>query len=302
MCKDEYFDDFDDAKNHEVLCRFQESQELRFREDAFRKITDETWEVEELRECNFNRKAKKPNQTESMPHYREASRPEKQWTCEKCKLGFSGYVEAFLHERACTGVIAKAKRQFIDETNGRHERKSLAFEDLCIRRKSKSPQRMRKEMRDDAEGPAISHIYIPRGRKEKRDQAMVAAHQILQEKEHQMELSATEEKYRYSRSPPKRRPHPVADYRSRSQPPLNFVQCHRRESSGRYDEQSKHRAKPATKQNQKSRPPLASDCDSTIKYLCKVCEDACFDDMDLASAHEASCTGFKGHPYIYVRE
>jgi len=300
VCKDEYFDDYDDAKNHEVLCRFHESQELRFREETFRKITDETWEVEELRETDFNRKVKKPNKTKSKPHYREASKPEKLWTCEKCHLGFSRYVEAFLHERVCTAVIAKAKRQFTDETNGLHERKSLAFEEHCIRRKSKSAQRPRKEMRDDADEPAISSIDM--SRKEQRDQVMVAAHQILQEKEHQMELTATKEKNRSSRSPPKRRPHPVADYRSRSQPPLKFVQCHRRERSSRYDERSKLRATTVTKQNQKSRSPLPSDCDSTIKYLCKVCEDACFDDIDSASAHEASCTGFKGHPYIYVRE
>ena len=293
VCKDEYFDDYDDAKNHEVLCRFQHSQELRFREETFRKIADETWKVQEFRKTNTNRKGKKTDDTESKLHVREASKPEKQWTCEKCKLGFSSYVDAFVHELACTDA-REAKETSTEKRVGFHERrKSLAAEEHGFRRKSKSPQRRRKEMRDDIEEPGISTIYIPRGRKEQRDKAMAAAHQLLQEKEQLLELSMAKTKRRSSSPPPKQHDNLVVS-RSRPALPLKSVQFHRRERSCRYDERSELPTTIVTKQKQTSRSPHPSDCDSTIKYLCKVCEDACFNDMESASAHESSMFGIQG--------
>jgi hypothetical protein len=310
VCRDEYFDVYEDARSHEVLCRFQEWQDFRFREETLRRITNEALKVEDLGDKTLNRREMMHDRGESRLNGVEESRPEKHWTCEKCDKAFSGYVDAFVHERACSGNIQKAKVQSIEKRVRLRGQKSLDVEESSQHMRSERPDKKKLETRDDSEEPLLAAIYIPRPRKERLQETGTAPKEKRQEKELPLKLNGANErrsgvlKKRDATNSPPKRPHFPVIIDTRPKPPLppKAIKFDRRGRSQRYNEESGLPATIVTKKKTRARPVLPGDRDSTIKYLCKVCHDACFDDMDSASAHEASCAGFEEESYTFMRE
>jgi len=436
VCKDEYFDDYEEAKNHEILCRFHQQQEERFREETLRKISDETRQIDKQREDDLNQEEKR--------HDRNEATKVKPWTCEKCGKGFSRYVDAFIHERACLAIRVRTKTVPSEKSISFPVRDKGDADQGARRRKSKSPQRTRSETRHDFKVATISSIHVPRSERDEHTEFLTGREFILdpsganktrpttrfnkpidtsnsppkrrqdpesrddvddsdfssiyipryrrtlyskgqqsargRHEERALQLdpnvasttlkartctSSSPPKRRYhteachevdesvlssiyvprhgkaqrnhgklasspgnedrvllpdpntakerssavmkarmytSCSPPKRRHHPMLNGRGRPPLPPAAIEVDRK---GKFTRSMEPAEVPVTilTKSRKQKSIRRVDCDSsTIKFLCKVCEDAYFDDMDSASAHEAVCSGYRGRKHIYLRE
>lgn len=105
------FNNYDDAKTHEVLCRFRERQRENF--GSF----EQRESLSSRRDDSFKRNQDLPESIDvQMPtnkrddlHRKEKlvkGKGKEKWVCDKCKIAkFESYVDAFVHEKFCEGRI-----------------------------------------------------------------------------------------------------------------------------------------------------------------------------------------------------
>jgi hypothetical protein len=117
VCKSAVFDNYDDASNHEILCRYKQEQRLRFYHD--REKSPESIDIQERPKkiIRDDYPVNATNPTESPRNISSTKKPSKKqrWICDVCRVAkFHSYVDAYVHERNCIqlqGDVAQEQEQ-----------------------------------------------------------------------------------------------------------------------------------------------------------------------------------------------
>lgn len=117
VCKSAVFDNYDDAFNHEILCRYKQEQGLRFYHD--REKSPESIDNKKRFKRNIpdDYPVHPTNPTESPRNISSTKKPSKKqrWICDVCRVAkFHSYVDAYVHERDCIqlqGGVAQEQEQ-----------------------------------------------------------------------------------------------------------------------------------------------------------------------------------------------
>lgn len=346
VCRDAFFDSYDDAYSHEVLCRFRQQQALRYQENAYHSVgisgsetmTNSGEQRETIYAARKNQDStERRDEVESRRRHvrlerRESNRKKSvKWQCDKCKREkFPSYVDAYLHERSCPGVDKPKYNKGGGNMQhnfwgNKHSRKSIggqekimmghddesSYEISWTRVKSTKTKKTKctKQKEDKEEKyfemtkcDPIDNLPLVTDDAQRK----LALRNKLRDARQRWDVHLKKD----SVSPPpplRRKSVSPLKQRTHQRPPL--PPQHRRSDIRRKDHiltSPRHvaplRQVPTTiVMKRKVRAIVCKDAD-TIKYLCSVCRDICFDDMASASIHEASCTGLAQEPCVYLRD